>query len=60
MPTVVGWFAQLIPATHFLEISRAIYLRGEGLFDLWPRLLVLLAMGVALILMAMRSMESRS
>lgn len=60
MPTVVGWFSQLIPATHFIEVSRAIYLRGEGIVDLWPQILIIVAMGVALIAMALRTLESRS
>jgi ABC-2 type transport system permease protein len=60
MPDVIGWIAQAIPATHFIEVSRAIYLRGEGLADLWPRLLVIVLMGIALIAMALRGLESRS
>ena len=60
MPEPIRWVAQLIPATHFIEVSRAIYLRGEGIVDLWPRLLVIVAMGVALIAMALRTMEKRA
>lgn len=60
MPEVVGWLAQLIPATHFIEVSRAIYLRGEGIVDLWPRILVIVVMGVALMVVALRTLESRS
>jgi len=60
MPDAIGWIAQAIPATHFLEVSRAIYLRGEGILDLWPRLLVIVVMGVALIFMALRGLETRS
>jgi ABC-2 type transport system permease protein len=60
MPDVIAWIAQMIPATHFLEVSRAIYLRGEGFVDLWPRILVLVVMGIALVVMALRGLESRS
>lgn len=60
MPAVVGWVAQLIPATHFIEISRSIYLRGEGIVDLWPRILVLVVMGVGLIAMALRTLGRRA
>lgn len=59
MPDVVGWAAQLIPATHFIEVSRAIYLRGEGFFDLWTELAIIFVMGVGLMLMALRTLESR-
>ncbi|MFN2426138.1 MAG: ABC transporter permease [Candidatus Binatia bacterium] len=60
MPDVVGWVSQLIPATHFIEVSRAIYLRGEGIADLWPRILVIVVMGFFLMAMALRTLESRS
>ncbi len=30
MPTPVQWLAELIPATHYIRVSRAIYLRGAG------------------------------
>lgn len=60
MPQPIRSIAQLIPATHFIEVSRAIYLRGEGLLELWPQLLILVAMGLGLMLMALRTLESRS
>jgi len=60
MPTVVGWFSQLIPATHFIEVSRAIYLRGEGIADLWSEILIIVVMGIALMALALRTLESRS
>lgn len=59
MPDAVSWFSQLIPATHFIEISRAIYLRGEGPMDLWFELLILIAMGLGLMALALRTLESR-
>lgn len=60
MPEPIRSMSQLIPATHFIEVSRAIYLRGEGLFELWPQILIIVAMGVALVLMALRTLGSRS
>ncbi len=60
MPQPVRSLAQLIPATHFIEVSRAIYLRGEGIVDLWPQIVIIAAMGVGLMLMALRTLESRS
>ena len=29
----VQWLAELFPATHYIRVSRAIYLRGEGPLD---------------------------
>jgi len=39
----------LIPATHFLKITRAIYLKGVGLAVIWPSLAILLVMAAALL-----------
>lgn len=60
MPQPIRSMAQMIPATHFIEISRAIYLRGEGVMELWPQLLILFAMGLAMMMLALRTLESRS
>lgn len=59
MPEPVQWFSHLIPATHFIEVSRAIYLRGEGFTDLWKEIGVLVLMGIALVALAIRTMEAR-
>jgi len=60
MPAPVRVISQLIPATHFIEVSRAIYLRGEGFFELWPQLAIIFVMGVALMAWALRTLEARS
>jgi ABC-2 type transport system permease protein len=36
MPQVFQWLTLLNPVRHFLEIVRAIFLKGEGLATLWP------------------------
>lgn len=36
----------LVPMTHFLEITRGVFLRGSGLEALWPRFLWLLGLAV--------------
>jgi len=45
-PQVVQWVAQALPLTHMLEAARAVMLDGQTLFDLWPNLLALVAIGV--------------
>jgi ABC-2 type transport system permease protein len=60
MPEPVQWVAQLIPATHFLEVSRAIYLRGEGFAELWPEIGIVVLMGLGLVALALRTLEARS
>jgi ABC-2 type transport system permease protein len=46
MPKALQWFANLIPAHHWLTILRGILLKGVGLDVLWPHLLALLILGV--------------
>jgi len=60
MPQPVQWFAELFPATHYIRVSRAIYLRGAGPFDLLPELVLLLVFGALLVAFALRSIEVRS
>lgn len=49
MPLLLKGLSSLIPATHFLIIARAIYLKGVGLGVVWPPLLVLLAIAAAVL-----------
>ncbi len=44
MPRVFQELTLLNPLRHFLEVVRAIFLKGSGLRELWPHLLVLAAM----------------
>lgn len=60
MPTPVQWVAEVFPATHYIRVSHAIYLRGEGPVALLPELALLVVFGAALVLFAMRSMERRA
>jgi ABC-2 type transport system permease protein len=45
MPVLFQWLTLLNPLRHFLEIVRAIFLKGAGLGALWPQFLALLLMG---------------
>lgn len=60
MPWPVQWVAEIFPATHYIRVARAIYLRGEGLVALAPELGLLLLFGALLILRALRSIEARA
>ncbi len=46
MPKVLQWFANVIPAHHWLTILRGIALKGAGLDVLWPNVLALLILGI--------------
>ena len=49
MPEVFQWLTLLNPLRHFLEIVRAIFLKGAGLDALWPQYAALLAMGTGVL-----------
>jgi ABC-2 type transport system permease protein len=60
MPEAVQWVANLLPATHYIQVSRAIYLRGEGPSTMLPDLLMLLLFGIGLVRFALRAIEARA
>lgn len=59
MPMPVQWFAELFPATHYIRISRAIYMRGAGPLSLLPELVLLALFAAILMVYALRSIEAR-
>jgi len=60
MPVPVQWLAELFPATHYIRVSRAVYLRGAGPLDLLPELALLAFFGALLVAGALRTMGSRA
>lgn len=59
MPVPFRVVSELIPATHYIRVSRAIYLRGEGPLVLLPEILIIVAMGAALATVALRAIGKR-
>jgi len=49
MPQWVQFITYLIPLRYFVTITREIFLKGSGLAVLWPHVLALLALGVAIL-----------
>jgi len=49
MPRTFQWLTLLNPLRHYLEVVRAIFLKGAGAAALWPQLLALLAMGAGVL-----------
>ncbi|NIN13439.1 MAG: ABC transporter permease [Gemmatimonadales bacterium] len=52
MPQIFQWVTLLNPVRHFLEIVRAIFLKGEGLAALWPQYLALTIMAAGVLRLA--------
>jgi len=49
MPTVIQWITYLNPMRYFLEIVRAVFLKGIGLSLLWPQFVALAVLGVSIL-----------
>lgn len=49
MPGVFQWFTLINPVRHYIEIVRAVFLKGTGLAALWPQFAALLAIGLGLL-----------
>jgi ABC-2 type transport system permease protein len=48
MPWIFYALGSLLPATYFIDLARAIILRGAHFFEYWPHLLILIIMSAAL------------
>ena len=48
MPEVIQLITYFNPMRYFIELTRSIFLKGTGLNILWPKLVALLAIGLAL------------
>ncbi len=59
MPVAIQWMTAIIPLRYFLEIIRGIFLRGVGLDVLWPQMLILLAFGVGILVLAAARFSKR-
>lgn len=44
MPVVFQWLTLLNPLRHFIEIVRGVFLKADGVVELWPQYLALLTM----------------
>lgn len=48
MPQILRWFANFIPAHHWLTILRGILLKGAGMDVLYPHVLILAGLGLVI------------
>ena len=49
MPAFMQWLSTINPMTYYLVVIRGTFLKGVGLAVLWPQMLALAALGVALL-----------
>lgn len=48
MPVIVQFFANFIPANHWLAILRGVLIKGANLSVIWPHILALALLGIAI------------
>jgi ABC-2 type transport system permease protein len=51
--------ANFLPTTHYITISRGVFLKGVGLRALWPPAVILAAMGMGYLLLTVRLFKKR-
>ncbi|MDX1996214.1 MAG: ABC transporter permease [Thermoanaerobaculia bacterium] len=49
LPTALQWISQVLPATHFIAITRGIVIRGAAFGDLWEEVVKLLVLAAVLV-----------
>ncbi len=59
MPRALQWLSYLIPLRYFLTIVRGIIIKGIGIDYLWPEILLLLALGLAVFATAVLRFRKR-
>jgi ABC-2 type transport system permease protein len=59
MPMLIRWVGNLIPLTHFLQISRGIIIKGVGLIYFRQQVWVLLFYGIAIFALSAASFRER-
>jgi ABC-2 type transport system permease protein len=52
MPLLAQYFTYLNPVRYFVEIVRAIFLKGAGIETLWPQMAALAVFGVTILTMS--------
>jgi ABC-2 type transport system permease protein len=59
MPVAIQYLSLLNPLRHFLVIARGVFLKGIGIGILWPQLLGLLGLGIALLALSAVRVRTR-
>ena len=59
MPLPIFYIGYAIPLTYFLKIVRGVVLKGLGIIDLWPQILPLVIMAVAIVALSIKQFRKR-
>jgi ABC-2 type transport system permease protein len=59
MPAFTYWYSELMPVTHYLEVTRGIMLRGIGAASLWASILPLIILSVVYFIASVLAFRKR-
>ncbi len=59
MPTVIQYLTYIIPLRYFLICVRGIFLKGNGLAELWPQITAMFGIGVFTLVLSMKRFVKR-
>lgn len=57
LPKLLQYVAQILPATHFIAISRGISIRGASFVDLWHHVAALILISLVLVTLSARAFK---
>lgn len=59
MPPAVQWFTYAIPMRYFMDVVRGVFLKGQGMAELWPQAAAIAGIGTLLYLAGVYSFRKR-
>lgn len=59
MPTYMQWLSYLDPLRYYIEVCRGMILKGVGLAELWPQVLILLMFALLLLALSIRQFRNQ-
>ena len=59
MPPSIQTLTHLIPLKYYLRIVRGIFLKGVGMSELWPEVLILVCWGLGILILAVAKFRKR-
>ena len=57
MPAVIQWLTYLVPLRYFMTIIRGVIIKGVGISELWPEVLVLAGFGILILTLSAKRFQ---
>jgi ABC-2 type transport system permease protein len=59
MPAIIQWLTYLVPLRYFMTIIRGVIIKGVGIAELWPEVLVLAGFGILILTLSAKRFQKR-